>query len=139
MSDIQTPEGFLTLEVLTELTTEKGETVELREDRIEAIITDRSEFIDNHLRDRYPLPITGNETLKNICVKLVTFDLKQKRLGTTLKEPFKSMESEAINELEDIKKGLVQLGVGESSSRPPYSTVKERKREFSTELLGMMP
>jgi phage gp36-like protein len=139
VTDIQTPEGFLTLEVLEELTTEKGETVQLRTDRIEAIITDRSEFIDNHLRDRYPLPIAGNETLKNICVKLVTFDLKKKRLGSTLREPFKSMETEAIQQLEDIQRGLVQLNVGDSTNRPPYAMIKKRERVFTSEILGMMP
>jgi phage gp36-like protein len=139
VNDIKTPEGFLTEEVLAELTTEKGETVQVRNDRVEALIVDRSEFIDNHLRDRYLVPVPTNETIKNICVKLVTYDLKKKRLGTRLKAPFSTFEKEAINELNQIKKGSVQLNVGDSNDRPPFITVKKKKREFPNDLLDKMP
>lgn len=139
VDDIKTPEGFLTEEVLAELTTEKGESIEIREDRVEALIVDRTEFINNHLRDRYTLPIEANETLTKICVKLVTYDLKKMRLGTRLKPPYSSFESDAMSELNDIKSGSVQLDVGTSSSRPPYITVKARKREFPQEMLDKMP
>lgn len=139
VDDIKTPEGFLTEEVLAELTTEKGETIQVRNDRVEALIEDRTEFIKNHLRDRYSLPIEGNETLTKICVKLVTYDLKQMRLGTRLIAPYKNFENEAMSELEDIKRGIVQLNIGTSSSRPPYIVVKAQKREFSQELLDKMP
>lgn len=139
VDDIKTPEGFLTEEVLAELTTEKGETVEVRIDRVEALIEDRTKFIDNHLRDRYSVPITGNETLTKICVKLVTYDLKKQRLATRLKAPYLSFESEAMSELNDIKNGSVQLDVGTSSSRPPFIVVKKQKREFPQELLDKMP
>lgn len=139
IDDIKTPEGFLTEEVLAELTTEKGESVEVRNNRVESVIEDRTDFIKNHLRDRYELPIIGNETLKNICVKLVTYDLKKKRLGTRLKAPFSSFEREALDELDDIKNGKVQLDVGTSESRPPFIVVKSKKREFSQELLDKMP
>lgn len=135
VDDIKTPEGFLTTEVLAELTTETGETVQLREDRVEAIIIDRSEFIDNHLRDRYPLPIENNETIKQICIKLVTYDLKKRRLGVTLQEPYKSMEKEAMTSLEEIMKGKLQLNVGTSSNRPPYSLLTKRERYFSKDLM----
>ncbi len=139
VNDIKTPEGFLTEEVLAELTTEKGEAIQVRNDRVETLIVDRTAFINNHLRDRYSLPIQSNETITKICVKLVTYDLKKMRLGTRLKAPYNSFEKEAISELNEIKKGSVQLDVETSSSRPPYSIVKNKKREFTDELLGKMP
>lgn len=139
VDDIKTPEGFLTEEVLAELTTEKGETVEIRNNRVEALIEDRTEFINNHLRDRYSFPIESNETLTKICVKLVTYDLKKMRLGTRLKAPYSNFEKEAISELNEIKNGYVQLDIGKSENRPPFLVVKSKKREFSQEVLDRMP
>jgi phage gp36-like protein len=119
LSDIVLPNGEITQSKMAELTTYKGETpVEVRQDRVDALILDNTKLINGYLRGVYPLPSEGEpfgdegSIVEKICVKLTIYDLYKRKLAGGIPELYKGYRSEAISQLLDIQKGRIILDTG---------------------------
>ncbi len=129
VDELISPVGYFTNSELEQYSTQEGETIDLYTDRIEAIITQRSEEIDSYLRGRYILPISLDNVglLKDVCKNLVSYDLVSNR--GNINERVKSWETRGYSILEKLQKGeILILTTNESDVR---YTVSEREKLFN--------
>lgn len=76
---------------------------------IESIIETVSDTIDDYLRGKYSLPLNNSHnTLKQVCVSLVRYELANRRTGNIDENEVRLYES-AIKTLTNIQKGVIQL------------------------------
>jgi phage gp36-like protein len=109
VNDLLSPIGFFTSTQLAQYSSNDGETVEIHTERIEQIITQRSEEIDSYLRGRYelPIPVDNRAILKDICKNLVSYDLVSSRLGDRVSERNKGWEARAYSLLDKLQTGAI--------------------------------
>jgi phage gp36-like protein len=129
VTDLLRPAGYFTENELAQLVSNSGETIELREDRVESIIEERTDYINAFLRVRYEVPITGAPMILSVCRDLVSYDLKSRANGKATPEFFINIEAKAIKLLNKIQTG--EIVIKEIDNTVPINTVyKVPAQEF---------
>lgn len=121
VTDLLRPAGYFTENELAQLVSNSGETIELREERVEAVIEERTDYINAFLRQRYDVPITNAPMILSVCRDLVSYDLKSRALGKGTSEFFINIEAKATKLLTKIQTG--EIVIKEVDIEVPLNTV----------------
>jgi phage gp36-like protein len=135
VEDIKAEIGLKDIE---NLTTNSGELVKYREERLTSIIDNRTKFCNGFLRTRYPLPFTGDTDgiVKSICIMLVIYDLYS--AASHIPKKYEDYETKAIERLKDIQRGVIILDTGDETEvnyKPPFYAVKSPHKVFPNHTL----
>lgn len=145
INDIQLPGGELTEEKLAQLTTLTGETpVEVRQDRLDAIILEKTKLINGYLRGRYRIPADGDPfddtdgIINTICAKLVIHELFLRKLGSGISDLYKGYKDESLRQLGLIQSGKMVLDTGDEDKNdhvPVFRSVTKNRAIFTDGLI----
>jgi phage gp36-like protein len=104
---------------LIQLSDDTDAQAEINETVVNGAISDAAEFIDGFLRSRYALPfVTVPKLLVKLAVDVSIYYLHQRRVAEmpkTIDDAYKN----AVKALEQIQKGLLQIGAEATSGRTP--------------------
>lgn len=95
---------------------------------IDEIIGDKEDLIDDHLRSRYPLPLSSvPTTVGHVAVKLARHDLYARRPETEIPKDVVREYDRAMEMLRAIRDGKLHLGVeATQQAQPEAGSVKIR-------------
>lgn len=103
---------------------------------LNSVIQEQSDYIDSYLRGRYPLPITSNAILKDICVILVVFKLTQRRMLYKMPQSIIDLKAKCEEKLIKIQKGDIIISDVAESSRTPHISYTTKEKVFTEDLLA---
>ena len=101
---------------------------------IESIVVEVEDLVDGYMRGRYTLPFDPVPTiLQGIAIHLIRYELYARRPEGTVPELVMSAHKNARRLLEDIRSGVVTLGIaeGKSAPEPGEIRVRARRKRFS--------
>lgn len=108
-------EKAATAQTIIQLTDDEGLNA-VNQTRVDDAVSYADQLIDGYLRGRYTLPLSPVPGLaKSLSVELALFHLYSRRLDITMPEPVVGKYKNAVKLLELIQKGLVSLGIEETS------------------------
>ena len=127
-SDVQ---SVITNDDLVQLTNDSGgDTIDTS--KITEAVSYVDNIIDGYLRGRYDLPLASTpDELKYLAVDFVVYKLYSRRLYTEIPESINEKFRNVIKTLENIQKGLFNLGV-ETSEAFDNPALKTNKTDSSS-------
>lgn len=104
---------------LIQLSDDTDAQAEINKTVVNGAISDAAEFIDGFLRSRYALPfVTAPKLLVKLAVDVSIYYLHQRR-GVEMPKTIDDAYKNAVKTLEQIQKGLLNIGAEASAGRAP--------------------
>ena len=129
----------VTERTLIELTNDDDGGLDVNEDLVNAKIDEVCRYIDSNLSVSYTVPITNLDDIKiirPIAITLVICDLFQRRLSLNYPPSLIQRKKDAMNDLMNIQKGLIQLNPVNSPSKESCIRVSSRTQIFTDKVLN---
>jgi len=124
---------------IVSITNDSGYVTEAEYTKIDRIVAAVNDLVDNYLRDRYAVPITGSipDLLKEIAFDIAVYKLYKGRLLTSIPEGLTKTYETNIALLDKISNGKIVLDIPENdpSATAGDILVTERTKVFPSSVL----